>query len=326
MSLWRRLALLALGLVVLLAPPAGAAETLRVGVMQSGTVHWELAAMAALGTAAREGVQVEVVPYASKEATRIALAGGAVDLIVDDWLWVSRSRDEGRGYAFVTHSLASGALYVRPDSGIATLADLAGRRLGVAGGALDKNWLLLRAAARRSLGADLATLAEPAYAAPPLLNALLLRGELPAVLNYWHYGVRLEAAGMRRLTDVRAALATLGAPPELPLIGWVFDAARAEARREVFTAFLRAVRATKTALRDDDAAWEALRPLMGAADAAEFRALRDGYREAIPAHVGPADGERAAALFGVLAGEGGEALVGHATRLADGTFWAGYRD
>ena len=40
--------------------------------------------------------------------------------------------------------MAVGGVMVRPDSGVYTLADLRGKRLGVAGGPLDKSWLLLR--------------------------------------------------------------------------------------------------------------------------------------------------------------------------------------
>ncbi len=316
---------LTLLLAVVLAP-AHALETVRIGVMASGTVHWELELMAARGLAAREGVALELVRFANKDATHVALAGGAVDVIVDDWLWVSRSRDEGKRYTLVTHSLAAGALYARADSGIVRPEDLAGRRLGVAGGALDKSWLLLRAWGRRRLGVDLAQAAEPSFAAPPLLNALFERGELPAVLNYWHYGARLEARGLRPLLTVREVLAGLGAPPGLPLIGWVFDEDWAAANRAALGGFLRASRAAKTLLAGSDEAWDAVRPLTGAESEAVFRALREGYRAGIPAHVGPDDRLAAEAVFALLAGEGGAALVGRGTQLAPGTFWDGYRD
>src|SRR5690606_9323803 len=129
---------------------------------------------------------LQVLPLGSKNAVSVALQGGAVDLIVSDWIWVSRQRAAGRPYTFVPYSVATGAVVVRPDAGIEELADLQGRRLGVAGGPVDKSWLLLQAYAHRTLGKDFAASLEPTFAAPPLLNQLLLRRELPAVLNYWH--------------------------------------------------------------------------------------------------------------------------------------------
>ncbi|PWV60631.1 ABC transporter substrate-binding protein [Plasticicumulans acidivorans] len=317
---------LLLALLCTLGLPAQALEKIRVGVQQSGTVQWELQTLVDRGLAEREGIELELVPLATKDATHIALQGGAVDVVVDDWLWVSRARDEGRKYAFVTHSLAAGALYARADSGIGTLADLAGKKLGVAGGPLDKSWLLLRAYARKTLGYDLAERVEPQFGAPPLLNQLALGGELPAALNYWNYGARLEAAGFRPVVSMREVLAGLGAPPQLPVIGWVFAEDWADSHAEALRGFLRASRAAKTLLAGDDGVWQALRPLLKARDEAEFGVLQRAYRAGIPAHVGPQDAEAAAAVYQVLASEGGTALVGKGRALAAGTFWDGYRD
>ena len=199
--------------LVVTAPDVDAAPArVRVGVLKFGTVSWELDVMQTHGLAAREGVDLQVVTLASTNATTVALQGGAVDLIVTDWTWVSRQRAEGRPYTFVPYSSTVGGLIVRPDSGIRELADLRGKRLGVAGGPVDKSWLFFRAYGRRVLGEDLGKLVEPSFGGPPLLNELVLRGELPAVLNYWQYGARLKAAGMRELISVAEVLRALGVP------------------------------------------------------------------------------------------------------------------
>ena len=44
-----------------------------------------------------------------------------------------------------------------------------------------------------------ASFLRPQFAAPPLLNELVMRGELPAAMNFWHYTARLSAAGMKEL-------------------------------------------------------------------------------------------------------------------------------
>ncbi|HXH02435.1 MAG TPA: ABC transporter substrate-binding protein [Candidatus Competibacteraceae bacterium] len=305
-----------------LCASAAAAETVRIGVLQFGTVQWELAVMQKEGLDTAQGIQVESVPLAGKDATAIALRGGQVDVIVTDWPWVSQQRHQGEPFTFVAHSLAAGALLVRPDAGIDGLAELSGKRLGVAGGALDKNWLLLRALAKRQG----VSLPAPDFAAPPLLSELLLRGELPAVLTFWNFSARLEAAGMKPLLSVRQMLAALGMEEPVALLGWVFDEHWAKDHPQAITGLLRASRATKQRLLADDAVWETLRPLMKAENEAEFQALRAAYRAAIPAHVGPADAEPAARLFAVLAAEGGAELVGAQKALAPGTFWDGYRD
>ena len=64
---------------------------------------------------------------------------------VTDWLWVSRERGLGAKLTFYPYSSALGAVMVPAASPIKTLADLKGRKLAVAGGPIDKSWLLLLA-------------------------------------------------------------------------------------------------------------------------------------------------------------------------------------
>jgi len=303
---------------------AGAQPTVRVGVLKFGTVHWELDVMREHGLAAAHGIALEVLSLASTRATAVALQGGAVDVIVSDWIWVSRQRAEDRRHAFVPWSLAVGGLMVRPDSGIASLADLRGRKVGVAGGPVDKSWLLMRAYARQRLGADLAEIASPSFAAPPLLNQLMLRGDLPAVLNFWHYNARLEAAGMRELLGVADVLPALGIDAPVPLLGWVFSEQWARDNRERLHAFLDASYAAKHLLLASDAEWQRLQPLLGADDPATVAALRDAYRRGVPDGFGDAERAAAAKAFAVLAREGGSELVGASATLDPGTFWPDY--
>lgn len=304
--------------------PAAETERIRVGVLQFGTVNWELDTITTHGLAAREGLELEVVPLGSKQATSVAIQGGAVDVIVTDWIWVSRQRAAGRPYTFVPYSTALGGLIVRPDAGIDALDDLSGQRVGVAGGPVDKSWLLLRAYAKRSLGTDLTELVEPSFAAPPLLNQLMLRGDFPAVLNFWHYAARLKAAGMRELISVAQILAALGVHTPVPMLGWVFNEELIVSKPDVVQGFLRASYAAKHMLLDSDSEWQRLQPLLKAQTDATARALRDAYRAGIPRAFGAPEQAAALQVFSVLAREGGEALVGPSAQLSAGTFWDGF--
>ncbi len=304
------------------AAPAG---KVRVGVLSFGTVNWELDVVRHHGLARKEGVDLEVVKLSGKIATAVALQGGAVDAIVTDWLWVSRLRHAGTDYTFVPHSVMVGGLMVRPDAGIETLADLKGRRIGIAGGPVDKSWLLLRAYASKTLGADLAEIAEPVFAAPPLLNQIMLRGEIPAVLNFWHYNARLKAAGMKELIAVADLLPALGVDRPLPLIGWVFSEDWAARNEATVRGFLESLREAKQIMAASDAEWERLRPLTKAKDDATLKSLRDAYRAGIPRSFGAEEVAAAGKIFETLAEYGGAQLVGEATTLAPKTFWTGYR-
>jgi NitT/TauT family transport system substrate-binding protein len=190
-------------------------------------------------------------------------------MIVTDWIWVSRLRAEGETYAFIPYSKMVGALMVPDDSPIRSLDDLKGKRIGIAGGPVDKSWLLIRGLAERS-GLDLDAQVEKIFGAPPLLNQQILSGELDAVVNFWHFNARLEAAGYRRLVQVDKIAADFGVESEVPLIGYVFNEALAESQRDDILGFVRASRKAKEILRTSDAEWERLRPLMKAKNDATF--------------------------------------------------------
>lgn len=323
-----KLAAVAVMALMLLHPGSGSAAErgrIRLGLLAFGTVNWELDVVKHHGLDRKHGVNVQLRELAGKDATSVALQAGAVDAIVTDWIWVSRQRHKGADYTFVPHSLAVGGLMVRPDAGIASIADLKGKRIGVAGGPVDKSWLLLRAYAKKSTGADLKDVAEPVFAAPPLLNKIMLRKELPAVLNFWHYNARLSAAGMRQLVGVAELLPALGVERTPPLLGWVFSERWAAANMTTVRGFLASVRDAKQLMVDSDAEWQRLKPLTKAKDDATLRALRDGYRAGVPQSFGERDVEAAKQIFETLAAYGGAALVGESKTLAPGTFWSEYR-
>jgi NitT/TauT family transport system substrate-binding protein len=311
---------------MLIAGPADAADlgTIRVGVLQFGTVNWELDVIRHHGLDEAQGFTLEVQPFASGQATNVALQGKAVDAIVDDWLWVSRQRSAGQDLVFaVPYSSAVGAVMVPADSGIEDLIGLKGKKLGIAGGPIDKSWLLLQALAAQRHDLDLTQAVEKVFGAPPLLQEKLITGELDAVLNYWHYAARLEAKGYRRLLSVAEAIRHLGGAGEVPQLGYVMWGTFADAHPELVEAFARASREAKRMLLESDQEWQRLRPIIKAEDEATLAALRSRYREGVPRSWGPDEWKRADVLYGILAEIGGEALVGDARQLAEGTFWPG---
>ncbi|WP_428604470.1 ABC transporter substrate-binding protein [Sedimenticola sp.] len=309
-----------LTLLCLWQPALAELPVLRAGVLQFGTVNWELQTIISHQLDQAEGFRLEVIPYAGKLATTTALHGDAVDLIVNDWFWVSRQRSAGRGYAFLPYSRMNGAVMVAADSGITHLADLKQKKVGIAGGPVDKNWLLLQALARQQYDIDLQRQIDAVYGAPPLLAKKLQSGELDAVVTFWHYAARLEAAGFRRLIDIGEALQQLGMPPDVPMVGYVFSPALNQQHPDLVQAFDRAARRAKEILATQSDAWLPLKPLMNADSEASFQLLKNGYRSGIPAHWGKAERQQAERLFHLLAELGGEPLVGQASTLAPGTF------
>jgi len=204
--------LAAAAIFLCLAGAAHAADVVRIAVQKTGTVAWEIAAMKALGLHKAADLEVETTELASTDAGKIALECGAADIIVSDWMWVARERSLGDKLLFTPYSNALGAVMTPKDSPAHSLADLEGLSIGVAGGPLDKSWLMAQAAVRKE-GRDLARSARPAYGAPPLIAEKLAQGELDAALEFWNVCVDLETRGFRRaieMTDVEKALGAKG--------------------------------------------------------------------------------------------------------------------
>ena len=323
----RRAVLAALGALALLgAPlsgPATAAEppVLKIGTLAGGTVSWELQVIRDRGLDRANGFRLETQDFAGNPATQVALQGGEVDAIVTDWIWAAQAKAKGLNLVMVPYSTAVGGLMVRADSPAKTLADLKGQKIAVAGGPVDKSWLILRALGLKQ-GVDLAKDSEQVFAAPPLVMEAVLSGEVQGAVNFWHFMAKMKAQGMRDLVTVREAEAELGLDPNAPLLGYAVAVDRVADRPGIIDGLAKASRAAKEVLAKDDAAWEALRPMMKAANDAEFTALRDGFRAGIPAP-GPVDPAAAGALFKVLAETGGEALSGGLTAVPEGLFYKG---
>jgi len=300
--------------------PSRAAETIRLAVQKTGTFAWELAVIRAHGLDRQANLTIEVSELASPEAGKVALRGGAADVIVADWLWVSRERGLGAKLTFYPYSSAIGAVMVPDSSSIRSMADLKGRKIAVAGGPIDKSWLLLRASMKQD-GIDLKSESTILYGAPPLLAAKTLSGEMDATVNYWNFCAALEAKGLRRLIGIEDLLPKLGATGRTSMIGYVFDEGWASANRDTVAGFIAVTREAKEILASSDAEWEKIAPLTGAPDAATLRAYRDRYREGIPRRPIADEEADARVLYRVLAAIGGRELVGPAAELDPGTFY-----
>jgi NitT/TauT family transport system substrate-binding protein len=300
---------------------AGAADRIRIAAQKTGTFAWELDVLKAHGLDRQAGITIETTELASTEAGKIALESGAVDLMLSDWLWVSRERALGGDVVFYPYSSALGAVMVPLNSPITGIGGLAGKKLAVAGGPLDKSWLLLRALARRS-GVDLKTQADIAYGAPPLLQQRALQGETDATLTFWNFCAELEAAGMRRAVAIDDVVKSLGATGPVAMVGYVFSGKWAADNRSVLDRFFAATRQAKDILAQSPAEWQRLAPQIAASGAAGLDVYRQRYLDGIPRRPLSAEIADAKTLYSVLADIGGPSLVGTARELDPGTFYA----
>ncbi len=294
---------------------------IKVAVLKFGTVNWELNTIHHHELDKTNGFTLEIIDLAGVPATMVAFQGGEADIMVSDWIWVARQRAAGKDYVFIPYSKSVGSLMVAADSPVQNLSDLAGLKIGIAGGPVDKSWLILQAYATQTLGLNLKDETEQVFGAPPLLFKKALQGELQGLINYWHFQAKLKAKGFRTLISVADAVSALGLSPDIPLLGYVVKGEFLRAHPELVAGFAAASRGAKIRLASDEAEWDRLRPFMKARDDAAFDALKAGFRAGIPS-TDPIDRAAASKFLALMADLGGETLVGKATSLPDGIFYS----
>jgi NitT/TauT family transport system substrate-binding protein len=300
---------------------ARATPIVRLGILQFGTVQWIGDVIQRNALDAANGFKLSPTTLANTDAGRVALMANGADIIVSDWMFAAGQRAAGTKLCFAPFSSSTGAIMVAESSPIRSLADLGNRNLGIAGGPMDKSWLVVRAAARAATGADLEKIANIVFGAPPLLNAKLMQGQLDAVLTYWNFAARLEAANYRQVISVDDCAQRLGLPAAMCLVGFVFREDWANQNITAINGFLAAATAAEALLAGSPEEWRQIRPLMNAPDDLLFEALKLRFAKGI-SHPSAGAQERAAAqLFEVLLQTGGSRATDGLAQLPRGIFW-----
>ena len=241
-------------------------------------------------------------------------------MIVSDWIWVSRQRSAGFNLTFYPYSNTAGALVVNKQSNITSLPDLKGKRLGIAGGELDKNWLLLQALAKKQ-DFDLNQVVEKVFAAPPLLNQELLQGRLDAIITYWHYAARLEAQGFQQIIDGKKIIQELGISVPVPPLGYVFKQSWAKQHQNAIKRFFRATQIAKNSICNSDSSWQQIIPLTKTNSTVTQQLLRERYCDGRIKPWGKQQQDAAQQIYLLLKKISNNKLTGGSEILQPGTFW-----
>lgn len=241
--------------------------TIKVGVLSYGTVNWEIDTVKHHKLDHDLGINVKAVKLTTKNAAAIALQGGAVDVILTDLFWVIKQG--GKFQISPTNKLSGGIYSNSLNQSLTTIGEL-----GVAGGANDKNLLLLKAYLDTQ---DSPSLPKLKFGAPPLLNEMMIQGKLDGIINFWHYNARLDAAGFVNVLSTSTMLKAVGIDNDVPLLGWVFSKDFADKHPATIKAFLQASQTAKNILLNNKQEWERLRPKMKANSQQEYESLVAHY-------------------------------------------------
>lgn len=298
-----------------------AQEKLRVGVLAYGTVNWELEVLKNNALDKKNNFELEVVKLASKNAVAIALQSKTVDIIVSDWVWVNRQKANGKNMSFYPYSKAIGALYIQNNENIKTLLDLKDKYIGIAGGSVDKTWLLFQAYSKYKYNQDLKNIINEIYAAPPILYKKVSDKSIFGAMNFWHYNAKLDKNNIRKLIGIEEIFKEFDIKNDIPLVGWIFDTNFANKNPNLINNFLQASYESKKLLLDSSTQWDKIRPLMKAKDDNEFNSLKEGYKKGIVKDYSQENINSASKVFDILYKEGGEKLVGKSKTLDKDIFW-----
>lgn len=294
---------------------------IRIGVQAGGTVEWELPVLQEALKAKPADFELEIKHLANIDAGKAALESGAVDIIVSDWIWVSGQREKGSDVAFYPYADTSGALVVPSDSGIHSLSDLKGKRLGIAGGELDKNWLLLQTLASQQQDIEIDSIVEKVFSTPTLINEQIKQGRIDAALTYWHFAARLEAEGYRTIIDGRTILQGLGIQEAVANLGFVFKQGWADQHSQPLKQFFDASKQARQTLCSSDGAWQKVIPLTKIDDELTQKHLRQSYCAGNIDQWGEAERKAAGKVYVLLHKQSKQALTGKSEQLQAGTFW-----
>jgi NitT/TauT family transport system substrate-binding protein len=311
---------LALVASVCLASGAGAADRLRIALQKTGTASWEIELIKARGLDKAADLDIETIELASTDAGKVALEGAAADMIVSDWLWAARERSLGDKLLFAPYSSALGAVMAPKDSPVHAVSDLAGRSIGVAGGPIDKSWLMLRAAALGA-GLDLTKDARLSYGAPPLIAEKLAEGETETALEFWNFAADLEGRGFRRAIEMADVEKALGARSPVAMSGYVFSESFAASHKDALKRFFAATAEARKILAQDPSAWAPIKARLRLKDDAALEVYRQRYLEGAPKRTVAEEAADARILYRRLAEIGGKQLVGDASELDDALFY-----
>jgi len=316
-----RFIVLLLGMFISTSGISAQKTVIRLGVQTGGTFEWELPVLKDYLTAQADGIELDIYPISSAEAGKTALQTGKVDIIVTDWIWVSKLREEGSDFTFYPYSDISGALLVPSNSSIKVLSDLKGKRLGIAGGELDKNWLLLQALVQQQFGIDLNNSVTKVFAAPKEINTLIKQGKIDAGLNYWHFAARLEAEGYRTLLNGSEVLKGLGMNVAVANLGFVFKQSWADQNKLALIQFFAASKQAKQSLCSSDKAWQKITQLIQVDNNTVLTHIHQKYCAGNIEHWGETEKKAAEKVFELLHKQSKQFITGNSEKIQPGTFW-----
>lgn len=218
------------GFPAIAAPPT----PLRIGFLHGLSSDAHLRIGEHLGSFAAEGLATETVQFITGLEAYQALVGGSVDLVTTGAV-ISNFPARGQGKAFLINAIehATAQLWVHPDQGVATIADLKGKRIATTRGTTAHYFLYKLLAAN---GLDANTDVEIVHQQMGNAVTSFISGAVPVVATWVPFD-----SGIAKAAPTAKLLATAREYPDAAILnGWSAGNAFYAERKDVLERFIRA--------------------------------------------------------------------------------------
>lgn len=256
---------------------------LRIDVVSTGTQAIPAYVMQKKELASKYGIDLQIHDNSGAWGSEwTALKTDEVDCIITAWTYSSMNYETTPTVCVAPMFGWGNSVITSTDSGISSLEDLKGIKLGVyQTTALD--WVLMCAAAEKQYGFSPADECEVSEAAAGLLGGMLQQGNIDAALSYADTNVILGAEdGYEVLFSMSDCLDDLGLNKETPFLFYTFSKTYYDENPETVAAFAEMYKEVYDILMTDDEIWNDIASdCFGVTNADAVPALRDTIRACI---------------------------------------------
>ncbi len=165
-------------------------------MLQEGIQLIPLEIMQKRGIAKKYQIEIEPVIVAGPQAVYTVMQTGDFDTAVSSWIPIALLREKGYKptVAYSLHGYTNDIL-VKTNSTIKNFADLKGKNLGIFGGPIAGTTWMLRLEGVKFFGFDPIKECKVNFGAPPMMMAMLEKGELDATLLLDPQAIRMLETG-----------------------------------------------------------------------------------------------------------------------------------
>jgi NitT/TauT family transport system substrate-binding protein len=240
------------------------------------------------GLATKHGLDIQVIGISNTGEQWNSLRSGDSDISSGSVLDLLRQRQAGlKARAIFTFSGFTNPVVALASKPYASLADLKGARVGTPNATL-LDWMILRAAGKKTQGFDIGSDTEVQSAAPNLLNPLLDKGELDAALQFSDFTLGpLTRGTYREVTTVPKAMSAAGLDPGSFYLTWNLADAWRDQHPDSVPQLVAAIYEAVQLLETDDTVWPALATRSGVTDPQLLQPYVSMQRAAFKTTYGP---------------------------------------